>query len=159
MWKRARMFVSVMLSASFIGGCAAHPDSVAPAYVSPLQYSNCDCDQIRMELMRVNAKVMEVAGVQEQTANKDSAAMAVGLILFWPALFFLASGDNRKEELARLKGEYDCLEGLAIQKHCEYAGDLVEARKKREEDARIKKAKDDAIPNFPAPPPHGTAEH
>jgi hypothetical protein len=108
--KRLKMFVSVILSASFIEGCETYPDKIAPAYVSPLQYSNCDCDQIRMELMRVNAKVMEVAGVQERTTNKDSAAMAVGLILFWPALFFLASGDSRKEELARLKGDYDCLE-------------------------------------------------
>jgi hypothetical protein len=41
----------------------------------------------------------------------------------------------------------NCLEELAIQKHCGYAGDLVEARKKREEEARIKITKDDEVIN------------
>lgn len=40
--------------------------------------------------------------------------MGVGLVLFWPALFFLA-GDDQKEELARLKGEYEALEKASIQ--------------------------------------------
>lgn len=140
MVKSLRVLVSLTLIASFISGCAARPEHISPAYVSPIPYSNCDCDQLRTEIMRVNAKVVEVTGVQERTANKDAVAMGVGLVVFWPALFFLATGDNRKEELARLKGEYDCLEGLAVQKQCDYAQELVEARKKREEEARIKKA-------------------
>ena len=139
----ARTSVAVILAVSFIAGCATHPDAIAPAYVSPLQYSNCDCDQIRMELVRVNAKIMEVAGVQERTANKDDAAMAVGIILFWPALLFLASGDNRKEELARLKGEYDCLESLAIQKRCDYSDQLMAARQEREKEVKAKKEKEE----------------
>ena len=73
-----------------------------------MQYSNYDCDQIRGEIVRVGARVNQVAGVQDKRAKNDQIAMGVGLVLFWPALFFLASGD-KKEELSRLKGEYDAL--------------------------------------------------
>lgn len=59
-------------------------------------------------------------GAQKKQADTDAVAMGVGLVLFWPALFFLA-GDDQKEELARLKGEYEALQQAAIQKDCEIA--------------------------------------
>jgi len=61
--------------------------------------------------------------------------MGVGLVLFWPALFFLA-GSDKKDELARLKGEYDALEQAAIQKDCMIASELREARQQREAAAK-----------------------
>ena len=134
-----KILAANVVTLSLISACAPHPDAITPAYVSPLQYSNSDCDQLKQELIRVNRKVMEVSGVQERTANKDSVAMGVGLIIFWPALLFLAGGDNRKEELARLKGEYDCLEELAIQKKCDIAPELEAARKARQEQANKQK--------------------
>jgi hypothetical protein len=46
--------------------------------------------------------------------------MAVGLVLFWPALFFLEGGDGPEAaEYACLKGEVDALEQVAIQKKCD----------------------------------------
>jgi hypothetical protein len=48
--------------------------------------------------------------------------MAVGMILFWPALFFLEGGDGpQAAEYGRLKGERDALERVAIQKKCDPA--------------------------------------
>ena len=42
----------------------------------------------------------------------------VGVVIFWPALFFI-DGDNQKTaELARLKGEMEALEQASIQKNC-----------------------------------------
>jgi hypothetical protein len=67
-----------------------------------------------MELLRVNRKVLEITGAQRKLADKDSVAMVIGLIIFWPALFF-PIGDNKKEELARLKREYEALEQAAVQ--------------------------------------------
>ncbi|WP_200241917.1 hypothetical protein [Lamprobacter modestohalophilus] len=63
--------------------------------------------------------------------------MGVGLVLFWPALFFLAGGD-KKDELARLKGEYDALEQAAIQKDCMIASELRDARQQRQSAAKKK---------------------
>ncbi|MCA3723492.1 MAG: hypothetical protein IM653_12985 [Phenylobacterium sp.] len=120
--------VTAALCASILAGCASSPDRISAAYVSPIQYSGYDCDQVRSELMRVSGRVREVAGAQKQQANSDAIAMGVGLVLFWPALFFLAGGNDRKEELSRLKGEYDALEQAAIQKSCPVAAELRAGR-------------------------------
>ena len=54
---------------------------------------------------------------QDDTASGDSVAMGVGLVLFWPALFFIDSDDAR-EEVGRIKGELEAVEQASIQKKC-----------------------------------------
>lgn len=98
--------------------CATSPDKISASYVSPLQYQSYDCGQIRGELVRISQRVDEVTGQQRKQASNDALAMGVGLVLFWPALFFLAGGNDKKEELGRLKGEYDALQTAAVQKQC-----------------------------------------
>ena len=45
--------------------------------------------------------------------------MGIGLILFWPALFFLEGGDGvNASQYSHLKGEFEALEQVAIQKDC-----------------------------------------
>mgnify|MGYP003376927943 CR=1 FL=1 len=105
--------------AAILSGCASTSANVSAQYVSPMQYQSYDCGQVEAEMLRVSSKVREVAGAQDKKAKSDQVAMGVGLVLFWPALFFLASGD-RKEELGRLKGEYDALDAAAIQKKCAF---------------------------------------
>jgi hypothetical protein len=117
--------------------------NIKASYVSPLQYQNFNCNQIGLEIGRVSRQVHEVSGQQDSTATKDAVAMGVGLVLFWPALFFLAAGDDRGDELARLKGEYESLESAAIEKECDIAPELEEARRVREEEelAKLEAAK------------------
>jgi len=54
---------------------------------------------------------------QNDIADNDAAAMGVGLILFWPALFFIDT-DDKREEVARLKGEIKAVEEVSISKDC-----------------------------------------
>lgn len=131
---------SIFLLLTFVTGCATPPSKISASYVSPLQYQNYTCDQIGEELLRVNRKVMEVTGQQKKESTKDAWAMGIGLVLFWPALFFLI-GTDKKEELARLKGEYDALEQTAIKKECRIASELEEARKQREKHEEEQKKK------------------
>lgn len=112
--KRAAVLLA---TASMVSACASSPDNISASYISPAQYGTYDCAAVQQELVRVGARVNEVAGVQRRKAKNDQVAMGVGLVLFWPALFFLASGD-KKEELGRLKGEHDALQQAAIQKGC-----------------------------------------
>lgn len=126
-------FAALALSA-----CAPQSSKTQPSYVSPLQYQDFSCKQIKAEIGRVGRKMSEVNGTQDKTASNDSAAMAVGMILFWPALFFIDSSDQRVE-VARLKGEFDALEQAAIQKNCAVAKEISEARKI--EEARLAKQK------------------
>lgn len=122
-----RKIVAVAIAASFLTGCASTSANVSASYISPLQYSNYDCDQIRQEVVRVSNRVHEVAGAQDKKAKDDKIAMGVGLVIFWPALFFMM-GNDRREELSRLKGEYDALEQTAIQKKCSVADEMKASR-------------------------------
>lgn len=105
--------------ATAIAGCASSPDKIQTSYVSPMQYKDYDCDQIEGELERVSRRANELYGSLKKTADNDSAQMAVGMVLFWPTLFFLEGGDGPEAaEYGRLKGERDALEKVAIQKKC-----------------------------------------
>ena len=145
--KKSTLAATLMAATLGIVGCASAPDKISASYVSPLQYQNFDCDQVGMELMRVNRKVVQVSGAQAKEAQQDAVAVGVGLVLFWPALFFLADED-RAEELAHLKGEYEALESVAITKRCDIAPQLAEAKKQREQAEAEAKAKLQQQPVF-----------
>lgn len=81
-------------------------------------YQSFTCDQISAELRRVGSRVSEVTGQQQRAADGDAVAMGVGLIIFWPALFFLANDNDKREELSRLRGEYDALQAAGNAKTC-----------------------------------------
>lgn len=122
----------IVAASLLVSACSSRSDTISAQYVSPLQYQSYDCNQIRMEMQRVGRRVNEVAGVQDSEATKDSVAMGVGLVLFWPALFFMI-GKDQEQELSRLKGEFEALEQAAIQKECNVAGELAEARRLQDE--------------------------
>lgn len=44
--------------------------------------------------------------------------MGVGLVLFWPTLFFLDGNSAQAAEYGKLKGEFAALEQTAIKKNC-----------------------------------------
>lgn len=109
----------MVAGALVLAGCASQPDKIATAYVSPLQYRDFDCDQLTMESMRVTRRATELYTQLKKTADDDGAQMGVGLILFWPTLFFLEGGDGPEAaEYARLKGERETIEQVAVQKKC-----------------------------------------
>lgn len=122
-----KKFISCLVALSFLSACAQKSENIQASYVSPLQYNSYSCPQIEQEIARVSRKVSEISGVQDKQANKDAAALGVGLVIFWPALFFMI-GSDKKEELARLKGEYDALEQSAIQKNCSVAKHITKSR-------------------------------
>jgi hypothetical protein len=101
-----------------LGACAASPDDIAPQYVSPMAYSAYTCQQIHSEMMRIRTRAAEVAGRQRREATNDKLAMGAGLLGFWPALILLANTNDRREELARLRGEYEALHQAGTLKTC-----------------------------------------
>ncbi len=110
--------VASPLIATMLAGCATAGKDVAATYVSPVQYSSLDCDQIKQELQRVHARVNQLTGRLDEAANNDKAIAGVGIILFWPALFALGGTKQQEAELSRLKGEYDALQMSANTKKC-----------------------------------------
>lgn len=118
MHKVFKIATSVVTAASVLAGCATAGNDIAATYVSPAQYSNFDCDQLRQELVRVHSRVNQLTGRLNEAASNDKAIMGVGMILFWPALFALGGTKQQEAELARLKGEYDALQISVTSKKC-----------------------------------------
>jgi hypothetical protein len=127
-------YKSLVLAALCLSACASNPDKIASSYVSPMQYADYSCKQVALEMTNVSRRVSELYGALDAEASADTAQMAVGLVLFWPALFFLEGGDGpQAAEYARLKGEREALEDVAIQKNCDPASlPKFEAPKKPE---------------------------
>jgi hypothetical protein len=130
-----KKMMSAIVSACFlVSGCASSPDKIAAQSVSTLPYEQHNCNQIGAEVDRVTRRVSELHGTLDKKASGDSAQMAIGMVLFWPALFFLEGGDGPEAaEYARLKGERDALEKVAIQKECGIAFQTVAEKPKQEE--------------------------
>lgn len=130
-----KRIIAAMMSASFcVVGCASSPDKIAAQSVSTLPFEQHNCKQIAGEVDRVNRRVSELHGNLDKKANGDAAQMAIGMVLFWPALFFLEGGDGPEAaEYARLKGERDALEKVAIQKECGLTFQTVAEKPKQEE--------------------------
>jgi len=54
-----KCFLSLLVLLIFTGGCATDPDKMRASDVSPLQYSDYDCEQLTYERSRVNRKIGE----------------------------------------------------------------------------------------------------
>lgn len=116
--KRFRTVVFATLTVISLSACATKPESVKATYVSPLTYEPYTCEQLAAEAQRVSARASEVTGVQQKKASGDAVAMGIGMIVFWPALFFIKGNGTDTTELARLKGEMETIEKVSIQKDC-----------------------------------------
>jgi hypothetical protein len=101
-----------------LAGCASSADKIGPQYVSPLQFSAYDCGQLSLEAQRISARVAELSGVQDQKATNDAIVTGVAIVVFWPAAFLVGGNDQNTAELSRLKGEFETIEQVAIQKRC-----------------------------------------
>lgn len=110
--------VLCLIVAMCLGGCASRSDNIAAAYVSPTLYANLNCAQLREEAARVSGRAAQVAGVQDQKATNDAVATTVGVVLFWPALFFIKGDSTTAAELSRLKGEMDAIEQANVRMKC-----------------------------------------
>jgi hypothetical protein len=110
--------IAAVAAACVVGACAKGSNEISASYVSPYQYDSYTCPQLADEGQRVSRRAGEVAGVQDQKATGDAVATTVGVIVFWPALFFLKGNDQQTAELARLRGELEAIEQVSIRKKC-----------------------------------------
>ena len=117
MFARFSPFV-IAFSLVVITGCSTAAKDISAKYVSPAQYASYDCQQIEQELIRVSGKVQELTGQLDDNRETDNVTTTAGIILFWPALFFLGGTKEQEAEYAQLKGEYNALEQASIQKKC-----------------------------------------
>ena len=99
-------------------GCASNSKEIGATYVSPMTYQNYSCEQLVTENIRLQNRLSQVAGNVDKKAHGDKVKMGVGLVLFWPTLFFLKGDGVEAQEYARLKGEHEAFDAAYIQKNC-----------------------------------------
>lgn len=116
---RLKLTAAAISSAVLLAGCASKPSEIGAASVSSIQFNNHTCTQLGMESERISTRINELYASLDKKATNDAVAMGVGMLVFWPALFFLEGGDGPEaQEYAHLKGEYNAVEKVAIKKEC-----------------------------------------
>ena len=93
-----------------------------------MKYQNYDCQQIGFEQAHVERRTNELYHRLKGRNNSDNWMMGLGLVVAWPALLFM-KGNNGAEntEYAQLKGDYEALRTVSIQRRCDlhFANDLA----------------------------------
>jgi hypothetical protein len=113
-----RVAISAAVAATLLAGCASRSENITAAYVSPLTYESYNCRQLGEEATRVSTRAAQAMGAQDSKATGDAVATGVGLILFWPAVFFIKGDGASAAEVARMKGEMEAIEQASIRKDC-----------------------------------------
>ena len=98
--------------------CSKKPSEITATYVSPAPYQKMNCEEISEEVHRVSRHARELSGQQEGKAERDTMVAAGGILLFWPALFFLGGSGASEAEIAQLKGTMNALEDASRAKKC-----------------------------------------
>jgi hypothetical protein len=113
-----RILIAALMVAASLTSCASRAKDIAAAYVSPTLYEKLSCKELQEEATAVSARAAAAAGVQDKNAGQDAAVTTVGVVLFWPALFFTKGDGASAAEVARLKGEMQAIEDASRVKKC-----------------------------------------
>ena len=113
-----KTIIAITLGAFSLSACAKQSSDISATYVSPVQYERYSCKQLSQEAQRISARAAETMQIQNKKADNDAAVMAIGMILFWPALFFVKGDKETAGQVARLKGEMEAVEQANISMNC-----------------------------------------
>ena len=110
-------YLNTILCSILLISCASNPDKIK-AQISPLVYQSYTCEQLVSEHDRLIRHLNQAYDVQKKKSDGDSAKVGVGLVLFWPTLFFTSGDGESATEYSRLKGEFNSLEEAFIKASC-----------------------------------------
>lgn len=98
---------------ALIAGCAAKPESIQAAYVSPTTYQGWSCQQLQAEAVRVDNALARASAQQEKARSDDTAG-----VIFLGLPVSSLSGGNVAPQIADLKGRKEVIEQTQIQRNC-----------------------------------------
>ena len=102
-----------------MNGCASKSTNIPITYVSPNEYASLSCTGLENEMRDISQRVASITGQVDKEASTDALQMGIGLVLFWPALFFLEGGDGMlQSEYSLLKGKYEAVSTQYSRKGC-----------------------------------------
>ena len=101
-----------------LAGCASSAADITANYVSPVQYSSYNCQQLGLEAQSVSARAAALSGAQDSQRTKDALVTTAAVVVFWPAAFFVGGDKQTASELAQMKGQMVAIEQASISKKC-----------------------------------------
>ena len=117
-----KKFIALVFMSVFVLSCASDPSDLQTTYVNPSQYASYDCGQIENALATKNTRLASLYTSLQNEADADKWQAGVGLLLFWPTLFWLEGNDGPEAtEYRRLKGEVEALGEAANRKKCGFS--------------------------------------
>lgn len=102
-----------VLTLLVLTGCAAPPESIAPAYVSPVPYQNYTCKQLGEESQRLDSAYATVATEQNKARSDDTLG-----VIFIGLPVSSMSGENVAPQVAQIKGQQQTVQQMMIAKSC-----------------------------------------
>jgi hypothetical protein len=78
---KMRILGIVALGAA-LGGCASSASDITPAYVSPVAYQSCICEQLALEAQSISTRAAALSGAQDGQRTKDGWATAAAVVVF-----------------------------------------------------------------------------
>jgi hypothetical protein len=108
------LVVTAASAALILGACAKAPESIAPSYVSEVQYQSYTCVQLGQEKARLEQAYTVTAKAQNDARTGD----AWGVFLLGMPTSSL-SGGNVAAEVASLKGQMVAVDKTIITKGCQ----------------------------------------
>lgn len=104
---------TAVLAVASLAACAKAPESIAPSYVSEVQYQSYSCTQLGQEKARLEQAYAVTAKAQNDARTGD----AWGVFLIGMPTSSL-SGGNVAAEVASLKGQMVAVDKTIITKNC-----------------------------------------
>lgn len=101
-----------------LAGCASSAADITPSYISPVQYSSYNCQQLGLEAQSVSARAAALSGAQDSQRTKDTLVTTAAVVVFWPAAFFVGGDKQTASELAQMTGQMVAIEQASIAKKC-----------------------------------------
>ena len=120
------MLLCAAIALSGCGGREAHP--IAPTAVSD---NTLDCASIAREFKANERQILSTIKERSHAEGKNVILGATGMLLFWPALFFMDPKSPEKVEIDALRNRNGVLTELARTKGCPLPkSELAEAYKR-----------------------------
>lgn len=107
------LIISILMMMTGCGGRQAYP-----VQVSQIGDNRLSCNQLESEMGRINYEIQNKSGQKSKGDNKDAALAVTGLILFWPALFFMDLSNADKTELEAMRSRHNHLKSIYTNKGC-----------------------------------------
>ncbi|MDD5406736.1 MAG: hypothetical protein PHE73_07375 [Sulfurovaceae bacterium] len=117
--KKFLIGIFILTSLALINGCAVKSSKIKAEYISPVQYQSFECTKILDEMQRVSVRTDELSKIQDKAAHDDTVKTIMGVLIFSGIILTNQKKTGNEPEIAQLKGKYEALEEISLQKHCQ----------------------------------------